>query len=132
LILKGALFHAAFVVAALSTIVIEVFSAVLILRLKKVEVPLGRAVGVVFLANAVTLPSIWYVPYVFFPSVLGHEHLLVYTLTAESLVFLAEAAVYYFLLTGRRLWLALALSAFSNAASLTMGYFVGRAFIRLT
>lgn len=128
--LQGASFHTAFIIAAAATLLVEIMMVTVILRLQRQTIGFTRIAGVVLLANAVTLPSIWYIPYIFFPSVLSYEHAWSYTIAAEALVFIIEAFIYYFLLAGRRFWPAVALSALANSVSLGTGFFVGRFFIR--
>ena len=121
-------FHTAYLIAALATFAVELAAVWVVLRVKKRGAAPGRIVGAVFLANAATHPLLWYIPYLFFPSAFSPGIIDIYTVSAELLVFVVEAAIYWFVLAGRNAWTALALSAIANALSLGFGFILGKIF----
>ena len=119
-------FHTAYLIAALATYATELVAAWSVLRIKKLNVSFGRTAWIVLLANAATHPLLWYIPYLFFPRAFSPGIVDLYTILGEMLVFIVEAAIYWLMLTGRRPWVALAVSALANALSLGVGMMAGR------
>ena len=121
-------FHTAYLIAALATYATELVAAWSVLRVKKLNVSFGRTAWIVLLANAATHPLLWYIPYLFFPRAFSPGIMDLYTILGEILAFIVEAAIYWLMLTGRKIWVALALSALANAMSLGVGIIAGRFF----
>ena len=119
-------YHEAYAVAAATTLAVEAAVVFIVARRERLLHSAWRIAGAVVVANALTHPALWYVPYFAFPGVLTPGNHALYVGVGEAAAFVVEAAAYWALLARGRPWLAVALSALANAASYGAGLIVGR------
>ncbi len=119
-------FHEQYAVAAATTLVVELPVVLLVARRVRLVAREGRVLAVAALANLLTHPALWYVPFLWFPAALAPANYGLYLVVGEGAALLVEAAVYWLLLARHRPWLAVAMSALANAASYAAGLLVWR------
>ena len=119
-------FHEQYAIAAAVTLAVELPVVLLVARRARLMIGDAKVLGAAALANLLTHPALWYVPYSFFPAVLLPANYGLYLVVGEGLVLLVETAVYWLILVRHRPWLALAMSALANAASYGAGLLVWR------
>jgi hypothetical protein len=117
-------FHEQYAIAAAVTFAVELPVVLLIARRARLLFGDAKVLGAAALANLLTHPALWYVPYLFFPEALRPANYGLYLVVGEGLVLLVETAVYWLVLVRHRPRLALAMSALANAASYGVGLIV--------
>jgi hypothetical protein len=117
-------FHEQYAIAAAVTLAVELPVVLLVARRVRLLVSDARVLGVAALANLLTHPALWYVPWFLVPQALAPANYGLYLVVGEALVLLVETLVYWALLVPSRPWLALAMSALANAASYGAGLLV--------
>jgi hypothetical protein len=106
--------------------VLEIPLAIIIMRRARRPESVARILFVTLLANVLTHPALWYVPYLAFPWLFLPRFYPFYVAGGELAVVLVEAVVYLLLLVRGRPLLALAMSALANAASIAGGLLLWR------
>jgi len=114
-------FHEQYAIAAATTLAVELPIVLLVVRRAQLMVSDVRVLGAALLANLLTHPMLWYVPYFAFRRALAPGNYGLYLVVGEGLTLLIETVVYWALLVRHRPWLALAMSALANAASYGAG-----------
>jgi hypothetical protein len=114
-------FNEQFAAAAAVTSAVELAAAFLLASRVRLLLPRLRIAAVVLLANALTVPALWYLPGLIHPAALEpHNHAL-YLVLGGIAVPAVETATYWLLLFRHRPWLAVTLSAVANVSSYAVG-----------
>jgi hypothetical protein len=114
-------FHEQYAIAAATTLAVELPVVLLVVRRARLMVPDLHVLGAALLANLLTHPVLWYLPYFAFRDALAPGNYGLYLVVGEGLTLLLEFVVYWALLVRHRPWLAMAMSALANAASYGAG-----------
>ncbi len=121
-------FHEAWLAAAAITVAVEVAVVLIVAWRERLLAPRRRIVFAAVVANAVTHPAQWYLPYFVFPDALLPENHSLYVAVAVAAAVAVETGAYWLLFARHRLRLAAAFSLSANAASYAAGLLVTAAF----